>query len=81
MTDQELLAEIKDMGAYRDVRLLEDGSIIAIGDLLFTRAIYMDVERMGWGRRFCYENRALADAEFQRIADGDQEPTGWVARR
>lgn len=81
MTDAELLKDIQDMGAYREVRLLEDGSIVAIGDLMFTRAIYMDVDRIGWGRRFCFEDRALADTEFQRITDGDQEPTGWIARR
>lgn len=81
MTDDELLARIKELGAYRDVRLLEDRSIVAIGDLMFTRAIYMDVDLNGWGRRFCFENRALADTEFHRITDGDQEPVGWIARR
>ena len=81
MTNNELLALIESLGAYRDVRLLEDGSIVAIGDLMFTRAIYMDVDHNGWGRRFCFEDRALADSEFLRIADGDQEPTGWIARR
>jgi hypothetical protein len=81
MTDDELLARIKTLGAYREVRLLADGSIIAIGDLMFTRAIYMDVDLNGWSRRFCFENRALADTEFQRLENEDQEPTGWIARR
>ncbi len=81
MNDSELLARIKELGAYRDVRLLQDGAIIAIGDLMFTRAIYMDVDLNGWGRRFCFEDRALADTEFQRLENDDQEPTGWIARR
>lgn len=81
MTDDELLARIKELGAYREVRLLEDRSVMAIGDLMFTRAIYMDADLNGWGRRFCFENRALADSEFQRITSGDQEPVGWIARR
>jgi hypothetical protein len=81
MTDSELLAHIEELGAYREVRLLPDGSIIAIGDLMFTRAIYMDVDLNGWGRRFCFEDRALADTEFQRLQNEDQEPTGWIARR
>jgi hypothetical protein len=54
---------------------------MAIGDLMFTRAIYMDVDINGWGRRFCFEDRALADTEFQRLESEDQEPTGWIARR
>jgi hypothetical protein len=75
------LERIKEYGGYREVRLLEDGSVLAIGDLIFTRAIYMDADENGWGRRFCFENKALADAEFARLANGDQEPTGWIARR
>jgi hypothetical protein len=35
----------------------------------------------GWGRRFCFEDRELADKECKRLTDGDQEPTGWIARR
>lgn len=81
MTDAELIEELKQDGAYLDVRLLEDGSIVAIGNLLFTRAIYMDVDRLGWGRRFCFQDPALAAAEYHKLQHGDQEPVGWIARR
>jgi hypothetical protein len=81
MTDSELLAHIESLGDYREVRLLPDGSIIAIGDLMFTRAIYMDVSPDGWGRRFCFQDQFLADAEFHRLESEDQEPVGWIARR
>lgn len=81
MTDPELLAHIEALGDYREVKLLKDGSIMAIGDLLFTRAIYMDVSPDGWGRRFCFSDRTLADSEFQRLQSEDEEPTGWIARR
>lgn len=81
MNAPELLARIKEWGNYLDVRQLEDGSIIAIGDLIFTRAIYMDVNAQGWSRRFCFEDQALADREFQRLKNEDEEPVGWIARR
>jgi hypothetical protein len=81
MTDAELLAQIKELGEYRDVRLLDDGSIIAIGELMFTRAIYMDVNQDGWGRRYCFQDKALADQEFQRLSNEGMEPSGWIARR
>jgi hypothetical protein len=81
MTDAELLAQIKKLGEYRDVRLLDDGSIIAIGELMFTRAIYMDVNQDGWGRRFCFQDKSLADQEFQRLSNEDMEPSGWIAKR
>lgn len=81
MSDETLLAEIKDFGDYDDVQKLDDGTIIGIGNLLFTRAIYMDLNLYGWGRRFCFEDRPLADKEYAKLRSGDDEPSGWVARR
>jgi hypothetical protein len=81
MKPEELLPKIKEMGNYLDVRMLEDESIVAIGDLMFTRAVYMDVDLLGWGRRFCFEDRTLAIVEFVKLQNGDQEPQGWIARR
>ena len=79
MTNTELLDYIKEQ--YLDARLLEDGSIVAIGNLLFTRAIYMDCNATGFGRRFCFQDRALADAEYARLKTEEDEPVGWIARR
>ena len=83
MTNQQLIDQIKALGggAYREVRELDDGTIVGIGDLMFTRAIYMDMHAWGWGRRFCFKDRALADSEYSKLNSGDDEPTGWIARR
>lgn len=83
MTNEKLIERIKALGggAYREVRALADGTIVGIGELMFTRAIYMDMHAWGWGRRFCFEDKALADKEYERLTDGDQEPSGWIARR
>lgn len=83
MTNQELLEQIKKLGgdSYENLRILEDGTIIGIGNLMFTRAIYMDMNTLSWGRRFCFKDPALADAEYKKITTGDDEPTGWIARR
>jgi hypothetical protein len=81
MTDNKLLEEIKALGDYLDVRALEDGTIVGMGNLMFTKAIYMDLNLYGWGRRFCFKDRALADAEFKKLQTGEQEPAGWIARR
>jgi hypothetical protein len=48
---------------------------------MFTRAIYIDLDLNGWGKRFCFEDRDLAVEEFMKLKTGDDEPTGWVARR
>lgn len=79
--DDALLAEIKEMGEYRDVRLLPDGSIAAIGDLLFTRALYLGCTRWGWERRFCFDNRTLADQRFLELQSEDDDPKGYIASR
>lgn len=83
MTDDDLIKHIKAMGegAYREVRALADGTIVGIGELMFTRAIYMDMHAWGWGRRFCFEDKALADDEYAKLVNGDTEPVGWIARR
>lgn len=83
MTNDELMANIMRMGegSYREVRTLDDGTIVGIGELMFTRAIYMDMHLYGWGRRFCFQDKPLADKEFQRLSNEDMEPSGWIARR
>lgn len=66
---------------YRDVRILPDGSIAALCDLLFTRAIILGCDELGYSRRFCFENRSLADQRFQELQSEDDEPQGYIARR
>ena len=83
MEDEELIARIKALGEgqYQDVAILRDGTIIGIGDLMFARAIYMDMHMDGWGRRFCFNDKNLAIEEYAKIKSGDDEPAGWIARR
>lgn len=68
-------------GEYMRVRILPDGSVAALDDLLYTRAIYLGVTRESWARRFCFEDRALASQRFVELESEDDEPHGYVARR
>lgn len=81
--DPDIIAQIKKMGAgsFLDVRELEDGTIVGLGRLLFTTAIYIDLDIWGWGRRYCFEDSALAQEQYQRLQSGDDIPQGWVAQR
>ena len=63
------------------VRVLPDGSVAALCDLLFTRAICLGVTREKWSMRFCFEDRTLADKRFAELQSEDDEPAGYVARR
>lgn len=68
-------------GNYIAVRILPDGSVAALRDLLYTRAIFLGCDICGYARRFCFEDRALADQRFAELVSEDDEPAGWVARR
>lgn len=79
--DESLRQRIQQLGGYLVVDFLRDGTIIGMGDLMFTRAIYIDLDLNGWGKRFCFEDRDLAVEEYTKLKTGDDEPTGYVARR
>jgi hypothetical protein len=79
--DEDLRQRIRQLGDYRMVDFLRDGTIIGIGELMFTRAIYIDLDLNGWGKRFCFEDKELAVEEYMKLKTGDDEPSGWVARR
>lgn len=68
-------------GQYLRVRILPDGSVACIGDLLFTRAIYLGCTQWGFARRFCFADRHLADVRFDALQSEDDEPQGFTARR
>lgn len=66
---------------YDAARRLPDGSIAAVGNLMFTRAIYVGCTADGWAKRFCYDDPALADAEYEALRSQYDVPGGYIARR
>lgn len=76
-----LAKKLREEHYYRDVRVLPDGSVAALVDLLFTRAIALGCTELGWSTRFCFEDKALADKRFSELQSEDDEPQGYVARR
>lgn len=76
----KLMAYIREQG-YSEVRLLPDGSIAALGDLLFTRAIHLGCDLHGFARRYCFEDKALADQRFAELQSEDDIPAGHIASR
>lgn len=66
---------------YIDVRVLDDGTIAALGDLIYTRAIYMNCDATGYSYRFCFDERELATKRFAELKTVDDEPAGYIARR
>ena len=83
MTPEELAVEVERLGAgsYKKVRVLPDGSVAATVDLMFTRAIILDCDLSGYGNRFCFDNKALADQRFSELQGADDVPAGFIAQR
>lgn len=77
----ELVEQIKSYGGYIDVKVLPDGSVAALGDLLYTRAIHLGCTELGWDRRFCFSDRSLADRCYAELQSENDEPSGYIARR
>lgn len=78
----QALAELAPRIGYAKARVLPDGSVAAVSDLAFTRAIYLGLtEEGGWSRRFCFANYALAERRFAELKGEDDIPAGHVAAR
>lgn len=78
---QELADRIKRSGGYIDVKVLPDGSIAALGNLITTRAVFLGCNADGWSRRFCFADRQRANSVFDTLQSEDDEPVGYTARR
>lgn len=79
--DEAALQAVKEAGKFADIRQLQDGTVVAIGQLLYTVAVYIDVDLLGWRKRFCYDDAQLALAEYKSLHTGQDEPSSWIARR
>lgn len=66
---------------YLDVRVLPDGSIAALYDLIFTRAILLGCTRESFSARYCFEDRNLATQRFHELQTEDDIPEGYTAIR
>lgn len=77
----ELAEWLRTADGYRDARVLADGSVAAVLDLMFTRAIFLGCNRESWESRFCFDDRALADKRYSELTSEDDTPAGFIAQR
>jgi hypothetical protein len=75
----ELLLELAPHYAF--LRVLPDKSVAGLSQLMFTTAIFLGLNRHGYGARFCFEDRKLALQRFAELQSEDDEPAGFIARR
>jgi len=80
MTNKDLIDWLAGQG-YENLRELEDGTVVGTYELMFTRAIFIDLTATGWDKRFCFQDKPLALEELAKLKTGDDEPSGYIARR
>jgi hypothetical protein len=86
--DEDFLAEqiaiadkLRSEPFYLGVRVLEDGSIAILQRLITTYSIATGCDDFSWKRRFCFDDPAIARAQFAKIKGEDDFPDGWIACR
>ena len=77
MLDQ---AFFKRMG-YLESRQLNDGSWVALVQLLFTTGICMGLNEVGWSKRYCFDDIERCRKEYEKLQSVKDVPEGWIAKR
>jgi hypothetical protein len=67
---------------YKDVKVLDNGTVIGTIDLMFTRGLCVGLNWDGWESRYCYEDRELASRAASEMVSDDHPPLpGYIAQR
>lgn len=76
-----LLKYLRDNG-YKDLKVLENGTVVGTCDLMFTRGLCVGLDWLSWESRYCYEDRELASRAAAAYVDDDELPLpGYIATR
>lgn len=79
--EQKVLENLKADGDYQNLRMLDDGTIVGTGKLMYTTALYVGITDTGFERRYCYKDLAALKTSLQSLKTIDDEPQGWIAKR
>ena len=66
---------------YLTSRQLEDGTWVGLVPLLFTTGIVINLDEMGYERRYCFEDIRVCISEYEKLKTIDDVPVGWIAKR
>lgn len=79
---QFLKEQYEDAGYLLDIRILPDGEVAMLIRLMYTHAICMKPDYISvYEKRYCFSDKPLAKAEFDKLQSGDDVPSGWIATR
>lgn len=66
---------------YDPLRTLPDQSVAGVSKMIFTWALCVDMDSVGWARRYCYETKKEAVDALNALTSKGDEPSGWLAKR
>lgn len=78
---EALCKDLRESGGFLAVRILPDGSVAGLLELLFTRAVALGCGESSFANRFCFEDRELAVKRFCELQSEDDVPEGHTASR
>ena len=80
--DEFTQALLKPYFGFSGAKLLADGTYVGIKHMITTVAIFIGIEPVTpFKRRYCYKEMIDCIEAYQQLQTGNDEPTGWIARR
>jgi len=77
---EKTLEYLREQGYY-GLRVLDDGRIIGLWDLLYTTGLFVDLDLLGYSHRYCFDSTCWANAAIKNW-DGEGDPPGpWIVRK
>ena len=81
MGDDVLERYFREECAYSHVKKLADGAWLGVSRMLFTTALMVGVDRLGYKRRYCYEHTHEAVAALEAWDGTDDPPGPWLVEK
>ena len=79
--ENTMVGRIRESWCLAECRQLEDGTIIGVGPMVFTWALYVGLSMSSYDRRYCYEGFSSA-VIAARTWDGSGDPPGsWIKEK
>lgn len=75
--NEQIIAKL----GYSPAKQLPSGEWAGVMDMLFTVGLFVGIDMVGWRTRYCFPNRAAAEAAL-KAWDGEGFPPGyWIKQK
>ena len=74
------MSEALELG-YNPVRVLPTGELAGVSDMIFTTALVVGIDEIGYKTRYCYELRSDAETALREWTGVGDPPGPWVKQK